>query len=196
MYELYRGVWKFFWKLDSQKRHILHSLDRMQLIRMCSLLSFSQSLVPLWSPNRRTKKSIYLFKFLLLLSINVTYKTYESFTYWKKKSSHRVKKKRFPLYMYKKHLGKVKPQIVSQRSLYCEWERAGKPKIIFFFCKVSLLFTLTIYPRLCFEIPSKTGVEIYIEWMARYKHIHWQSCRCLLNISFTLRPVVQSRPNS
>ena len=35
---------KFFWKLDSWKRHILHSLDRTQLIHSCILLSFSQSL--------------------------------------------------------------------------------------------------------------------------------------------------------
>ena len=36
---------KNFWKLDSRKRHILHSLDRTQLIHTCILLSFSQSLV-------------------------------------------------------------------------------------------------------------------------------------------------------
>ena len=41
MHELYRGGWK----LDSRKRHILHSLDRTQLIHTCILLSFSQSLV-------------------------------------------------------------------------------------------------------------------------------------------------------
>ena len=34
-----------FGKLDSLKHHILHSLDRMQLIYKCILLSFSQSLV-------------------------------------------------------------------------------------------------------------------------------------------------------
>ena len=34
-----------FGKLDSRKRHILHSLDRTQLIHTCILLSFSQSLV-------------------------------------------------------------------------------------------------------------------------------------------------------
>ena len=50
MHELYRGVRghvprKNFWKLDSRKRHILHSLDRTQLIHTCILLSFSQSLV-------------------------------------------------------------------------------------------------------------------------------------------------------
>ena len=33
------------WKLDSRNRHILHSLDRTQLIHTCILLSFSQSLV-------------------------------------------------------------------------------------------------------------------------------------------------------
>ena len=50
--ELYRGVWgmlplKMFGKLDShdQKRHILHSLDRTQLIYRCILLIFSLSLV-------------------------------------------------------------------------------------------------------------------------------------------------------
>ena len=36
---------KNFGKLDSLKRHILHSLDRTQLIYTCILLSFSQSLV-------------------------------------------------------------------------------------------------------------------------------------------------------
>ena len=36
---------KHFWKLDPRKRHILHSLDRRQLIHTCILLSFSQSLV-------------------------------------------------------------------------------------------------------------------------------------------------------
>ena len=36
---------KKVWKLDSWKRHILHSVDRTQLIRMCILLSFLQSLV-------------------------------------------------------------------------------------------------------------------------------------------------------
>ena len=36
---------KVFGKLDSQKRHILHSLDRTQLIYTCILLSFSLSLV-------------------------------------------------------------------------------------------------------------------------------------------------------
>ena len=36
---------KKFGKLDSVKRHILHSLDRTQLIFTCILLSFSQSLV-------------------------------------------------------------------------------------------------------------------------------------------------------
>ena len=41
MHELYRGGWK----LDSRKRHILHSLHRTQLIHTCILLSFSQSLV-------------------------------------------------------------------------------------------------------------------------------------------------------
>ena len=41
MHELYRRGWK----LDSRKRHILHSLDRTQLIHTCILLSFSQSLV-------------------------------------------------------------------------------------------------------------------------------------------------------
>ena len=51
MHELYRAVREhvppffFFWKLDSRKRHILHSLDRTQLIHTCILLSFSQSLV-------------------------------------------------------------------------------------------------------------------------------------------------------
>ena len=51
MHELYRGIWghvppeKKVWKLDSRKRHILHSLDRTQLIHRCILLSFSQSLV-------------------------------------------------------------------------------------------------------------------------------------------------------
>ena len=35
----------FFEKLDSRKCHILHSLDRAQLIHTCILLSFSQSLV-------------------------------------------------------------------------------------------------------------------------------------------------------
>ena len=39
MHELYRRGWK----LDSRKRHILHS--RTQLIHTCILLSFSQSLV-------------------------------------------------------------------------------------------------------------------------------------------------------
>ena len=34
-----------FGKLDSRKRHILHSLDRAQLIYTCILLSFSLSLV-------------------------------------------------------------------------------------------------------------------------------------------------------
>ena len=34
-----------FSKLDSRKSHILHSLDRTQLIHTCILLSFSQSLV-------------------------------------------------------------------------------------------------------------------------------------------------------
>ena len=34
-----------FGKLDSRKRHILHSLDRTQLIYTCILLSFSLSLV-------------------------------------------------------------------------------------------------------------------------------------------------------
>ena len=36
---------KNFEKLDSLKRHILHSLDRTQLIYTCILWSFSQSLV-------------------------------------------------------------------------------------------------------------------------------------------------------
>ena len=36
---------KNFGKLDSLKRHILHSLDLTQLIYTCILLSFSQSLV-------------------------------------------------------------------------------------------------------------------------------------------------------
>ena len=36
---------KNFGKLDSLKRHILHSLERTQLIYKCILLSFSQSLV-------------------------------------------------------------------------------------------------------------------------------------------------------
>ena len=51
MHELYRRgrghvpPGKFFWNLDPRKRHILHSLDRMQLIHTCILLSFSQSLV-------------------------------------------------------------------------------------------------------------------------------------------------------
>ena len=31
-------------KLDSLKRHILHSLDRTQIIYTCTLFSFSQSL--------------------------------------------------------------------------------------------------------------------------------------------------------
>ena len=42
------GNWKLEignWKLDPRKRHILHSLDRTQLIHTCILLSFSQSLV-------------------------------------------------------------------------------------------------------------------------------------------------------
>ena len=34
-----------FGKLDSRKRHILHSLDRTQLIYTCILLSFSLSLI-------------------------------------------------------------------------------------------------------------------------------------------------------
>ena len=50
LYELYRGVLgmlpgKNFGELDSLKRHILHSLDRTQLIFKGILLSFSQSLV-------------------------------------------------------------------------------------------------------------------------------------------------------
>ena len=36
---------KMFGKLDSQKRHILHYLDRTQLIYTCILFSFSLSLV-------------------------------------------------------------------------------------------------------------------------------------------------------
>ena len=36
---------KNFGKLDSLKRHILHSLDRTQLIYTCILWSFSHSLV-------------------------------------------------------------------------------------------------------------------------------------------------------
>ena len=36
---------KRFGKLDSLKSHILHSMDRTQLIYTCILLSFSQSLV-------------------------------------------------------------------------------------------------------------------------------------------------------
>ena len=49
-HELYRGslgvlLLKTFGKLDSQKRHILHSLDWTQLIHTCILLSFSQSIV-------------------------------------------------------------------------------------------------------------------------------------------------------
>ena len=36
---------KNFWKLGLRKRHILHSLNRTQLIHTCILLSFSQSLV-------------------------------------------------------------------------------------------------------------------------------------------------------
>ena len=36
---------KNFSKLDPRKRHVLHSLDRTQLIHTCILLSFSQSLV-------------------------------------------------------------------------------------------------------------------------------------------------------
>ena len=36
---------KMFGKLDSQKRHILHYLDRAQLIYTCILFSFSLSLV-------------------------------------------------------------------------------------------------------------------------------------------------------
>ena len=51
LHELYRGPGrgmlpgKNFGKLDSLKRHILHSLDLTQLIYTCILLSFSQSLV-------------------------------------------------------------------------------------------------------------------------------------------------------
>ena len=50
LHELYRGSGgmlpgKNFEKLDSPKRHILHSLDRTQLIYTCILWSFSQSLV-------------------------------------------------------------------------------------------------------------------------------------------------------
>ena len=54
MHELYsggRGVRghappeKGNWKLDSQKRHKLHSLGRTQLIHTCILKRFSQSLV-------------------------------------------------------------------------------------------------------------------------------------------------------
>ena len=49
MHELYRGVRghappeKKNWKLDSRKRHILHSLDRTQLIHTSILLSFQFS---------------------------------------------------------------------------------------------------------------------------------------------------------
>ena len=48
MYELYRGVRGHVlpekkWKLDSRKRHILHSLDRTQLIHTSILLSFQFS---------------------------------------------------------------------------------------------------------------------------------------------------------
>ena len=50
LHELYRGVQghvprENFWKLDSRKSHILHSLDRTQLIHTRILLSFSQSFV-------------------------------------------------------------------------------------------------------------------------------------------------------
>ena len=45
---------KMFWKLDSRKRHILHSLNRTQLINTGILLSFSQSRYS-WSPSRSTK---------------------------------------------------------------------------------------------------------------------------------------------
>ena len=37
--------WEKFGKLNSRKRHILHSLDRMQLIFTRILMSFSLSLV-------------------------------------------------------------------------------------------------------------------------------------------------------
>ena len=45
-----RGFWEHaprenFWKLDSRKRHILHSMDRTLLIYMFILLSFPLSLV-------------------------------------------------------------------------------------------------------------------------------------------------------
>ena len=43
---------KIFWQLDSRKRHILHSLDRTQLIHTCILLSFCQSRVLLFMVQR------------------------------------------------------------------------------------------------------------------------------------------------
>ena len=48
--EVYRGSGGMlprenFGKLDSRKRHTLHSLDRTQLIYTCILLSFSPSLL-------------------------------------------------------------------------------------------------------------------------------------------------------
>ena len=50
MPELYKGgpgacSPEQFFKIGHRKRHILHSLDRTQLIHTCILLSFSQSLV-------------------------------------------------------------------------------------------------------------------------------------------------------
>ena len=48
LHELYRGVQGHVprendWKLNTRKSHILHFLDRTQLIHTCILLSFSQS---------------------------------------------------------------------------------------------------------------------------------------------------------
>ena len=46
---------KMFWKLDSRKRHILHSLDRTQLIHTCIWVGlFSESRYS-WFPSRSTK---------------------------------------------------------------------------------------------------------------------------------------------
>ena len=78
-----------------------------------------------WFPNRSTKKSIYEFnwriKFLLLFSINVTYQTYESLTYRKKKIpaiGWKKKKKISTLHVQKKKTKtKTKKNLLLLKSL-------------------------------------------------------------------------------
>ena len=81
-----------FWKFDPRKRHILHSLDRTQLIHTCILLSFSQSLVTHheWFPSRSTKihdSQVFKQKFVILTCfvtrIHDSWFRFHPRSYWK-----------------------------------------------------------------------------------------------------------------